>query len=169
MELKSLLHFTEKLALLLTEKGKTLALAESCTGGLMACILTSRPGSSLYFMFSAVTYANLAKEKVLGVRRETLMQYGAVSEAVAREMAMGARIQGSADLGLSVTGIAGPDGGSADKPVGTFCVGLADEKNVFSWRFQEDQGGRDANRRQFAFFAFDRLYEHLQKESEKGL
>lgn len=153
----------KKIAISLTNNRKTLSLAESCTGGLMAYLLTSRPGSSAYFMFSGVTYANHAKEKVLDVQAETLEKYGAVSEPVAREMAVGARIQGDSDFALSVTGIAGPDGGIPGKPVGTLCVGLSDGKEVFSWTFHEDQGEREANRRRFAFLAFERLYEHLRK------
>lgn len=160
---ENLFGSVEKAAILLEQKKKTLALAESCTGGLMACLLTSRPGSSRYFMLSAVTYANRSKEKILGVRKESLEHYGAVSEIVAGEMALGARIQGDADYGLSLTGIAGPGGGSPGKPVGTLYVGLADEKGVFSWHFHENSGDRERNRRLFAAFAFERLYDHISK------
>lgn len=109
---------------LLTERKQTLALAESCTGGAIAHRLTNVPGASAVLLAGLVTYSNDAKQKFLGVRAETLAAHGAVSEAVAREMAEGARQQTGADLALSVTGIAGPGGGSDDKPVGTVFVGL---------------------------------------------
>jgi nicotinamide-nucleotide amidase len=111
---------------LLKEKTKTLALAESCTGGGIANRVTNVPGASAVFLGGVVSYANDAKEKFLGVRVETLKQHGAVSEAVAREMAEGAREKFSADFALAVTGIAGPTGGSAEKPVGTVFIALAD-------------------------------------------
>jgi nicotinamide-nucleotide amidase len=109
----------------LTAQGKKLAVAESCTGGCIAHRLTNVPGSSAVLLAGLVTYSNEAKRLLLGVRAETLAEHGAVSEAVAREMAEGARRQTGADYALSVTGIAGPAGGSEDKPVGTVFVGLA--------------------------------------------
>jgi nicotinamide-nucleotide amidase len=110
---------------LLTEKKKTLALAESCTGGGIANRVTNVPGASAIFLGGVVSYANDAKEKFLGVRAETLQRHGAVSEAVAREMAEGAREKFGADYAIAVTGIAGPTGGSAEKPVGTVFIALA--------------------------------------------
>jgi nicotinamide-nucleotide amidase len=109
---------------LLTEKKKTLALAESCTGGGIANRVTNVPGASAIFLGAVVSYANDAKEKFLGVRAETLQRHGAVSEAVAREMAEGAREKFGADYAIAVTGIAGPTGGSAEKPVGTVFIAL---------------------------------------------
>lgn len=110
---------------LLTERKQTLALAESCTGGGLANRITNVPGASAVLIAGLVTYANEAKEKFLGVRSETLAAHGAVSEAVAREMAEGARNATGADYALSVTGIAGPGGGSDTKPVGTVFIGFA--------------------------------------------
>lgn len=110
---------------LLTERRQTLALAESCTGGLIAHKITNVPGASAVFLAGWVTYANAAKEKFLGVRAETLAAHGAVSEPVAREMAEGARRATGADYALAVTGIAGPAGGTVAKPVGTVFLALA--------------------------------------------
>ncbi len=109
---------------LLRSRGETLALAESCTGGLVAARLTDVPGSSDYFLGSAVTYADSAKAGLVGVRPGTLERFGAVSEETAREMAAGARFRFGATIGLSTTGIAGPGGGSPEKPVGLVHLAL---------------------------------------------
>ena len=110
---------------LLTERKKTLALAESCTGGCLAHRVTNVPGASAVFLGGLVTYSNEMKQGFLGVRAETLAAHGAVSEAVAREMAEGTRRQTGADYVIAITGIAGPGGGTAEKPVGTVFIGLA--------------------------------------------
>jgi nicotinamide-nucleotide amidase len=110
---------------LLTKKKKTLALAESCTGGLIAHRITNVPGASEIFRGGIVAYSNAAKEKFLGVRAESLKKFGAVSEQVAREMAAGAREKFGADFAIAVTGIAGPSGGTVDKPVGTVFIAMA--------------------------------------------
>jgi nicotinamide-nucleotide amidase len=111
---------------LFTQNGKKLALAESCTGGLVSSYITKNAGSSKYFLGGAVTYSNELKMKVLGVEKATLDRYGAVSEECAREMALGALRNFESDFALSITGIAGPDGGSESKPVGLVCFALAD-------------------------------------------
>lgn len=110
---------------LLTERKATLTLAESCTGGCIANRVTNVPGASAVLLAGLVTYSNSAKQKFLGVHAETLDRHGAVSKPVAREMAEGARRQTQADYALSVTGIAGPSGGTPEKPVGTVYIGLA--------------------------------------------
>jgi nicotinamide-nucleotide amidase len=122
-------------AALLTEKKLTLAVAESCTGGLITDRLTDIPGSSVFLERGAVTYSNLAKTELLGVPEETIREFGAVSEQTARLMAEGVRKLGHTDLGLSSTGIAGPTGGSEQKPVGTVFVALADGKETICRKY----------------------------------
>ncbi len=115
---------------LLTDRKETVSLAESCTGGFIANRLTNVPGASVVFRAGLVAYNNEAKERFLGVKSETLDQHGAVSEAVAREMAEGARNHSATDYALSVTGIAGPSGGTDAKPVGTVFIGLASKSGT---------------------------------------
>jgi nicotinamide-nucleotide amidase len=126
---------------LLVNRRDTLAVAESCTGGLIGHRLTEVPGSSEYFLLGIVAYSNDAKQKLLGVTRETLEQFGAVSTETAIQMARGARLASGSSLGLATTGIAGPGGGTAEKPVGTVCVGISDESGDWARRF--DLGTRD--------------------------
>ncbi len=115
---------------LLAERGATVALAESCTGGLISKRLTDVAGSSAYFVEGFVTYSNASKTRLLGVPEETIAGHGAVSEPVARAMAEGARRTSGADYGLSVTGVAGPGGGTDEKPVGLVYVGVADAEGA---------------------------------------
>jgi nicotinamide-nucleotide amidase len=125
----------ESVVHLLTERKQTLALAESCTGGFMAHRLTNVPGASAILWGGVVSYANEAKMKMLGVNPATLAACGAVSEATACEMASGVLKVSGADFALSVTGIAGPDGGTVEKPVGTVFIGLATQRGVMAKRF----------------------------------
>jgi PncC family amidohydrolase len=108
-----------------------LAVAESCTGGLVSHRITDVPGSSAYYQGSVTSYSNEVKERVLHVKRDTLERYGAVSEQAAREMAQGVRDVLHADVGLAVTGVAGPDGGTPEKPVGLVYIALAAPDGVW--------------------------------------
>jgi nicotinamide-nucleotide amidase len=146
---------------MLRQQGATLALAESCTGGLVADWLTNTPGSSDYFLFSAVVYANASKMSVLGVSEETLASRGAVDEETAVQMAQGARRIAGATYGLATSGIAGPSGGSPEKPVGTICIGLATPTESTSRRLVLSFGQRGMNKRLFAMLALDLLRRHL--------
>jgi nicotinamide-nucleotide amidase len=147
----------EEVGRLLLDRGATLALAESCTGGLTANWITNAAGSSGYFLFSGVTYHNTAKINVLGVSEHTLVEKGAVSEETARQMAEGARRVGGATYGLAITGIAGPDGGSAEKPVGTVWMALAAEDGTIAQRHCFTFGQRLMNKRMFAMSALNML------------
>ena len=139
------------------QKGYRLIVAESCTGGLIGNLLTDVPGSSDWFFLSAVTYANSAKEKVLGVSGHTLDTCGAVSAETVGEMAEGARRVSGADIGIATSGIAGPTGGTQEKPVGTVWIGVATEGGTETHRFVSPLKDRHQNKRIFAFKALDLL------------
>jgi nicotinamide-nucleotide amidase len=111
---------------MLRERGLSLSMAESCTGGYLAHMITSVPGSSEYFAGSIVAYSNEVKVRELGVSEETLAQHGAVSEATIKEMAENVRKKFNTDIGVATSGVAGPSGGSAEKPVGTVWIAYAD-------------------------------------------
>jgi nicotinamide-nucleotide amidase len=140
----------------------TLSLAESCSGGLIAKRITDIPGSSGYFYEGVVTYSNSAKIRLLGVPAELLNSRGAVSSECASAMAKGVRLASGSDLGLAVTGIAGPDGGSEDKPVGTVFISLAAPDGCWTKRFQFN-GNRDEIRILTAWTALDWLRRYLLK------
>ena len=116
--------YEERVVLYLKEKGLHISFAESCTGGLACASLVSVSGSSSVLNESYVTYANESKIKLLGVKKETIESFDVVSEEVAREMAQGVARASGAEIGVGVTGIAGPDGGTPEKPVGTVCFGF---------------------------------------------
>lgn len=146
---------------LLRLRQKTLALAESCTGGLLAGRLTDVAGSSDYFLGSAVTYANTAKADLVSVSASTLERFGAVSEETAREMALGARRRFGASIGLSITGIAGPGGGTPDKPVGTVHYALDDADGTRLHRKLLVPGDRALVRRWSTSAVLSMLRHHL--------
>jgi nicotinamide-nucleotide amidase len=120
---------------LLKEKKKTLAVAESCTGGFISHLITSVPGSSAYFNGAVTAYSNEIKEKILGVKLKTLTENGAVSEAVAREMVEGVKKVLNVDFAIATTGIAGPNGGTSEKPVGTIWIAVAGENDVVAEKY----------------------------------
>lgn len=126
----------EVVGTLLKDKGKTLSFAEAVSGGLVTHRLTNVPGSSAYFQGTVIAYADAAKVNLLGVKPETLRQHGAVSEETVREMAAGVRERMGTDIGVAITGIAGPGGGAPDKPVGTACLALAADGLLVSRRYQ---------------------------------
>lgn len=144
-----------ELAQLLEPRGLRISTAESCTGGWLAKCLTDRPGSSAWFEFGFVTYGNNAKLALLGVSRETLAMNGAVSQAVAEEMARGARQVSGADLAVAITGVAGPAGGSADKPVGTVWLAWAGPGDLAGAELRNFPGDRAAVRSQAVAAALD--------------
>jgi nicotinamide-nucleotide amidase len=149
---------------LLKEKCMTLAVAESCTGGLISHRLTQVPGSSAYFERGVVTYSNRSKQELLDVKSKTLEQFGAVSSNVALEMAMGIREKSGTDIGLSVTGIAGPEGGSAEKPVGLVYCGLASRKEYYAHSFKF-QGSREVIKMKSTLACLNMLRQYLVKGS----
>lgn len=153
----------EVLGGLLRRDGATLALAESCSGGLMADLLTDVSGSSDYFLFSGVTYSNHAKIEVLGVQPQTLDRFGAVHEETAAEMAVGARRVAGATYGLATTGIAGPTGGTPEKPVGTVCIGLDGPFGTESRRYHFSFDSRRMHKKIFAYSAMNLLRRRLNK------
>jgi nicotinamide-nucleotide amidase len=149
---------------LLRERGQTLALAESCTGGMIAKLVTDIPGSSDYFLGGVVSYGNAAKSELLGVREETLAAHGAVSEEAAREMARGALERFGSGLALAVTGIAGPDGGTPEKPVGTVHFALASRNLPEIAKKREFIGDRAAVRIAASFFGLELVRRSLEEE-----
>lgn len=161
-----LLKLAEQLAQTLKVAGLSLTTAESCTGGGLAEVLTAIPGSSLWFERGFVSYSNLAKREMLGVKTETLARHGAVSEPVARAMAEGALTHSHADLAVAITGIAGPGGGTQDKPVGTVCFAWARRKvetRSVTLRFP---GDRAAVRGQSVAAAIEGLQGYLREAGE---
>lgn len=147
--------FSEVVGRVLRDKGKTLAVAESCTGGRVGEMLTRVPGASDYLLLDAVVYANSAKEAVLGVSHEVLRAHGAVSSETAAAMADGALRVAGADIAVSITGIAGPDGGTDDKPVGTIWFGLARKGEPTVTKHRKLPWGRDRVQTLSAYVALE--------------
>jgi PncC family amidohydrolase len=145
----------------LRDRGWRLAVAESCTGGLIGHLITNISGSSTYYLGSITAYAYRAKVRLLGVSWETLEKHGAVSEETIKEMSLGVRRALAADIGLAVSGIAGPTGGTPDKPVGFTWIGLSTPEGY--WTLQHTAGGdRIGNKEEIAEVALKFLYDFLK-------
>ncbi|WP_026287093.1 CinA family protein [Gilvimarinus chinensis] len=151
------LHLTRELGACLAEKGWRVSTAESCTGGLIGAAITEVPGSSGWFEMGWLTYSNSAKVKLLGVQQTALDEHGAVSRVVVEQMAEGARVHSGADLAVAVSGIAGPDGGSRDKPVGTVWLAWAGPGDKLVSECYVYQGDRQQVRAQACVTALQEL------------
>ncbi len=152
--------FEELIGQQLRERGWRLAVAESCTGGLIGHRITNISGSSTYYLGSITAYAYRAKVRLLGVSWDTLEKFGAVSEPAIKEMALGVRRSLAADIGLSVSGIAGPTGGTPEKPVGYTWIGLSTSDGI--WTLQHNaSGNRIENKQEIAEKALEFLYQFL--------
>jgi PncC family amidohydrolase len=151
---------------ILSERGLWLAVAESSTGGKIGKLVTDVPGSSTYFKGGVIAYANEVKAQVLGVRSETLDTFGAVSEETVLEMANGVRVKLGADIGLSVSGIAGPGGGTDEKPIGTTWIGMCTPhaENAYNFMFN---GDRHAIREQTAQTALKIVVDYLSRQTPR--
>ena len=158
----------KELASLLISRGWTIAIAESCTGGMVCAALTNLAGSSDWFERGYITYSNLAKTECLGVPPEMIESFGAVSEQVAQAMAEGAQRNASAHIGISITGVAGPTGGSPDKPVGTVCFGWAlkgmdGTAGPTTTKTMHFTGDRQTIREQSCFYVLSQLVAQLDR------
>ena len=160
-----LMQLSEQVGLALKARRATVTTAESCTGGWIAKTLTDIAGSSAWFERGFVTYSNEAKAQMIGVREETLEAHGAVSEQVVAEMAVGALRAAKATFALSVSGIAGPDGGSEEKPVGTVWFGLACASGQGITHVERFDGDRESVRRQATIFALQMLWQQFRQNA----
>jgi PncC family amidohydrolase len=153
-------ELAERLGAFLSDGDRLLAVAESCTGGGLCAAITEIPGSSRYFLGGVVAYHNAVKTKAIDVPEERILSEGAVSEPVAISMAEGVRRRFDADIGVGITGIAGPGGGTPEKPVGTVCLGISAEEVRFSDR-RRFAGDREAVRDQAVAWALEELLRWL--------
>ena len=147
----------------LRKRQLTISVAESCTGGLIGHLLTNAPGSSDYFLGGMIAYSNESKTGLLGVSPETLEKYGAVSYPTVQEMAKGVRERLDSDIGVSVSGIAGPEGGTMEKPVGTVHIGLAAKEKVLSAKYRF-QGTREEIKLNTAMMVLDWVRRYLHED-----
>ncbi len=152
-----------RIGAVLRQRGYRLAAAESCTGGLVGHRITNIPGSSTYYVGSVTAYAYEAKVRLLEVKWETLEVHGAVSEQVVSEMATGVRRALAADIGISISGIAGPGGGTVEKPVGLVCFGLSSDTGTWT-TCQHFSGDREEVKSQAADFILQYLMQYLEGE-----
>ncbi len=150
-------NLIEVVARLLTKNSYTLCVAESCTGGLISHLLTGLSGSSRYFLMGTITYSNEAKIRMLNVPKTVIEQHGAVHEETAKYMALGVRNLLCADIGLATTGIAGPTGGTPQKPVGTICISVCLHNRSVTKQYAVDQGDREKNKLYFSYLALNLL------------
>lgn len=157
----ALKELADRLAEALAAADARVATAESCTGGWLAKVLTDRPGCSDSFGYGFVTYSNEAKTSLLGVPADSLERHGAVSAEVAEQMATGARLASGAELSVAITGIAGPDGGTPEKPVGTVWFAWSGPGSRLESARREFEGDREAIRRQSVAVALEGLLERL--------
>jgi nicotinamide-nucleotide amidase len=163
-----LITLADQLGQALKQAGYSVATAESCTGGWLGEVLTSIPGSSLWYERGFITYSNMAKREMLGVKTETLTRHGAVSEQTARAMAEGALSASHADLVVAITGIAGPGGGTPEKPVGTVCFAWVACRRPVVSQTRHFHGDRAAIRRAAVIAAITGLQDTLNSLSVKG-
>ncbi|HGF7230879.1 nicotinamide-nucleotide amidase [Vibrio cholerae] len=163
------LLMSQQLGLLLAKQQQILTTAESCTGGGVAYWVTEVAGSSAWFDRSFVTYSNEAKQEMLGVRQATLQQFGAVSEQTVEEMVLGALLHSRATLAASISGIAGPGGGSVEKPVGTVCFGFASVQGWLKVETCHFAGDREQVRQQAIAHVLQSLIEHLAADQVQNV
>ena len=149
---------------ILFKRHLTLSIAESCTGGLISSMITDTPGSSRYFLGGIVTYSNKSKIELLGVLSNTIEEFGAVSDQTVREMSEGVKKRFQSSIGIAVTGIAGPEGGSKEKPVGTVFLGMTVDNGVFSKRYQF-KGSREKIKNETACMAITWIRRYLNGDS----
>jgi nicotinamide-nucleotide amidase len=164
-----IVNLATELGTQLLQHGCWVTTAESCTGGGIAHAITAASGSSSWFEMSYVTYSNRAKRLLLGVKEESLTQFGAVSECIVKEMAEGALVNSSADISVAVSGIAGPTGGSTDKPVGTVWFAWATKGGEIRTLRQHFSGDRDAVRDQTIIVALQGLLSLADKITGKSI
>ena len=148
----------------MVRKKKTLAIAESCTGGFLAHLITKHPRASQYFLGSFVTYCNALKQSVLAVKENTLQEFGAVSEPVVLQMLEGIFQITKADFGLAVSGVAGPDGGTKEKPIGTIWIALGERGETPETFSLQLQGDRESIIHEVANIALNLLYKKVQEK-----
>lgn len=161
-----LLQLSKRLGEQLLQRNWRIATAESCTGGGVAAAITATPGSSAWFEYGIVSYANTAKEKLLGVSSATLEREGAVSEAVVIEMARGVLALAGADIAVAISGIAGPGGGSPEKPVGTVWFGWVMATGDVKTELKSFDGGRAEVQRQAVVFALEWTFKLLERGAQ---
>ena len=163
---EKLYQLAERVGKALKAKGMMMATAESCTGGWIAQVVTAVPGSSAWFERGFVVYTYISKREMLGVKAETLENFGAVSEQTAREMTAGALERSHAQVAVSVSGTAGPSGGTAQKPVGTVCFGWGAKGGAVQTVVKQWAGDRETVRRQAVVFALEQVLVLAEAEAE---